>query len=171
MPIVKNEPMVQNILFMFIFIGLIIKFFLSQKTSEDGLTGPATATKWGFGIILISVSLLIFISIGQLKDTGTISIIPHFIMIGTMIWFILININHGERINKGEVGNGYNTYTNAFTFVIFIQICIIIGLLSCSNDMIKNKPVYVALSFLLSVIRIVLLSIVNIILKYYSTDG
>ena len=99
MPPVKNEPMVQNILFMFIFIGLIIKFFLSQKTSEDGLTGPATATKWGFGIILISVSLLIFISIGQLTETGLISIIPHFIMIGTIIWFILININHGERIN------------------------------------------------------------------------
>ena len=163
--VAKESQFIKSILIMIIVIGIIIKFLLSEKISEDGKTGPATATQWGYGTILISISLLTYMN---MSNDGSNIPIPNFILIGIIIWYIMLNSLYKERINKGQVGSDFGKYETGFTISIIGQIILLVVSMSNENE---NEKVYITLSYLLSVINFMFLGIQHIILKFYSTDG
>ena len=45
-------------------VGVLIKLFFGSNVTEDGSSGPANASIWGYGIISLAVLTVLFITFG-----------------------------------------------------------------------------------------------------------
>jgi hypothetical protein len=132
----------------FSIIGICIKLFFGNTQSEDGSYGRANSTIWGYGVVLIAVTTVLFVnyalyskigqntgvgrfdSNGELSLTGIFNFIksflsssaPAMIMIGMMVWVMSLNITYFTRINKGQVANEYFQLTLINSFLCIFQL-------------------------------------------------
>ena len=171
-------------IFMLAGIGLIIKMFFGQNTSSDGVTGPASAAAWGYGIVLMSLVVLLFVNFGfhdsnletksifnNLFDGATKPIIFVIILLS---WLFSMNISHFKNINEGKVANEYNRFSSASTFMLVLEMILLLQYILKQTEYDKDNRVMQKLSSgmsLLFVINLVVISIMQIILTFFSTDG
>ena len=126
-----------KILMVFALIGIIIKVFFGSIT-EDGSSGPADATIYGFGLVDISILSIIFITfalasrmanvnlgIMQFIKNLVIGAYPSIIMLVMITWLIVINATYRKEINKGTVPSEYNSFSFMSTVLILILLALL----------------------------------------------
>ena len=182
-------------IFMLAGIGLIVKMFFGQSTSSDGATGPASAAAWGYGIVLVSAVVLLFVNFGfrdtnsdfSQLSTGEIfsnlfagATKPIIFVIILLSWLFSMNISHFKNINEGKVANEYNQFSAASTFMLVLDLGLLLKYMlkelesSSSSSSEKNIMALEKLKSgmsLLFVLNLVVLTVMQIILTYFSTDG
>jgi hypothetical protein len=181
--------------------GLIFKLFVPQKTSLDGLKGPADATIYGYSITLLSsIILLIYIHWFSSRETiqeslfkSTIRLlsnsIPALAFISILVIVIIINGSFKERINKGNVVSDYSKFQIISTFLIIGQFMIFVTYVYNMSKVVNqlntdkgyesvlNKAINIftkslsAFNYLFTVINYTILGIIYSSLKFFSTDG
>jgi len=187
-----------NVLSYMTLIGIIIKLFMGSSITEDGSRGPATSAIWGYGIMAASVLGIMFImfaittkmKMSKLSDTTTGFIsalfmysLPPMLMLGILAWVISINGKFYKRINQGKVAKEYSTYDNLSTFMILLQLGVLYKYLTGEMrigdtkdasrvdalDALKSKMG--SITYLLTLGNLIIMSIMTIILTYFSSDG
>lgn len=178
------------ILFGLSIIGFIVKIIF-QKSNQNENEGPATASIWGYGIILISLICLLFIKISlAIKNKINITTFESFKIILTsstpilfiillVLWNIFLNITYKKQINTGKVSKEYNTFGNISSVLFILQLMIIFKYLknTLNNNFENNtnKGIFssslIALNYLIGIINLIIISFMQAILDYFSTDG
>lgn len=186
-----------NILTGIIFAGLAIKLFFNQSTSQDGTSGPANSAIWGYGVILIALFGILYVTfslatksemqsgISQFMKTIFNSSFPVLFLMGIIVWLFVMNISYQGRINKGQVSNDYYKFSFVSNFLIILQVLVIIqfirnklGMTQTNTDNTPMSRVFNQLSmqmasvgYAVGVINYAIVAIMQIILEYFSTDG
>jgi hypothetical protein len=189
-----------NILTGIAIAGIMMKMFLYQNTSQTGEIGPANSSIWGYGVILISLLGILYVTFSlatkREMQSGTVdfmkaiynSSFPVLFFMGLIIWLITMNVSYQSRINKGQVSNDYYKFGFISTFLIALQLLIILKFvrdkmrvtqntsLSISNNILSNMFNQLSLQmasigYALGTINYAIVAIMQIILEYFSTDG
>jgi hypothetical protein len=179
-----NKEYVINNLMAFSIVGIIIKLFFKSDITTDGTSGPANASVWGYGVVSLSVFAVMFLSFslasnmtnlnkdmfGFIKELLADSI-PSILTLLVLVWLVTLNVTYFKRINQGKVSSEYNQFSNVNTIFLVIQIVVLFmflrGQISNNND--NNKMSYAV--YILTLINVILISMMNIILRFFSTDG
>jgi hypothetical protein len=171
--------------------GLIIKFFFPQKISISGDTGPANSTIWGYGFIILSTLGLLIISIAlgtksnmqesimDFTKKFLSSSMPIILLLGILIWIVSLNISYSKRINQGKVASVFNKFSTMTSILLTIQMLILVDYLNKknSNGSVKKEEALLkasqmaSVSYLFGILSMTFVSMIQIILKYFSTDG
>ena len=172
------------LLFVIAFIGMSIMIVLTAPLSSDGLSGPASASVWGYGTIAISVLGLIFTMIGEKlklerKPTFNDSIswaiftAPAFLMLLVLIFITTMTSHYYIRINKGDVSKDYYKYSSLATFSICCQYLLLVYYILTENGTIVNDNKYplVFLNYLFTICNMLIIIMLSIIANYFITDG
>lgn len=185
-----------NNLLLFAFVGIIIKLFIGSSTTDDGSRGPASAAIWGYGVIAASVLGIIFITFAMATQMSKLSensfgfvksmllhSLPPLLMLGILTWLITINVEYFKRINQGLVAKEYSNYSNLSTFLVIIQLVVLykylVDELLIGKGGPTNKTMLIealrsrmaSVTYLLTLGNLMVVSVMTIILKYFSTDG
>ena len=96
-----------------IIVGCVIKFgtlFIQDNPNNNGI-GRATASIWGYSIIILSFLGIIILKL-QDTDYGFIKSIERienyqYILIGIIIFLIFLNAKYLKQINKGNISEKY----------------------------------------------------------------
>ena len=198
-----------TIMIFFCIIGLLVKHFFVKESTEDGNSGPALATLWGYGLVIISILITMFITFALVSKLSNIencgfldfskkllfnSLSP-FIILVLLLWVIVLNIMYFKTINKSGLSN-QNRLPQEFiiaerltSLLIFIQVIIVFkyiyDMLSHSKFSPNAPPKDCGISYpqtgftktltfisiFMGIVTAVLISIMNIILAYFITDG
>lgn len=170
--------------------GIIIKIFFQENYSKLGDVGPAATTIWGYGLTSIALFILIFMSIhmsekNPMEDNKSFlqhytllfvkNTIPIVLTLAVIIYIILLNYMYFIRINSNNVSDSYHTYSLFSSFLLIIQIFIIIRLMynnvRQSKDRDRENNILINLSYILVAINFIFVIIINILLAFFSTDG
>lgn len=171
--------------------GLMIKFFFPQKISKSGDTGPANSTIWGYGFVIVSTLGLLIISIALGTKTDMqdsimdftkkflSSSMPLFLLLSVLVWIVALNVSYSKRINQGNVASVFNKFNALTSILLTIQIIVIIDYLNKKNSKngIKKEEALLkasqmsSISYLFGILSMTFVSMMQIILKYFSTDG
>ena len=169
-------------------LGLLIRILFAGKDEY------ATATVWGYGFSVLALFGLVISSFAMSSKCQfsqgimgffktllkTASPIILTILILSLILFQ--NISFYDHINSGKVAPQYYQFSGVSGFLILVQACLVINYLM---DTLKGKQndgntggVMVALAselnsiiLILTVANIGFIGILQVILKYFSTDG
>lgn len=183
-----------TIMMIFSFIGIIIKLFFGNITTTDGSQGPASAALWGYGVVAMSVLVIMFINfalasqmmelnkyssntIGFIKAllTSSMPILLTFII---LVWLLIINTTYYKRINEGKIANEYNTFSTISTILVVFQLVILFKYLN--DEVLTKKGNLIAgvlkgqlasITYVLSILNLVFIGMMNIVLEFFSTDG
>ena len=184
----------------FSIIGICMKLFFGNTMSEDGSYGRANSTIWGYGVVLIAVTTVLFVNyalyskigrntIGSNDELGAKGIFsfiktfltssaPAMIMIGMMVWVISLNITYFKRINQGQVANEYFQLTLINSFLcIFQLIALFLYLKTYTNFELKTEEILQTQSrlsfatYFVSTVNLIVVGMMTIILEFFSTDG
>ena len=172
--LITNNSMSIFILFGLIIAGIFIKLFLGGEDSD------ASATVWGYGLTTISLFTLLFIILS--KDLNgsdyTFSLIisrglPILSLIVILIYIISINLNYFQIINQKFVPYEFNMYSIISNVLIVLEILILFQfsrlLLQGVNKNIETRIINI--TWIFSILNLILGIIMNIILKFFTTDG
>ena len=183
-----------TIMMIFSFIGIIIKLFFGNITTTDGSQGPASAALWGYGVVAMSVLVIMFINfalasqmmelnkyssntVGFIKAllTSSMPILLTFII---LVWLLIINTTYYKRINEGKIANEYNTFSTISTILVVFQLVILFKYLN--DEVLAKKGNLIAgvlkgqlasITYILSILNLVFVGMMNIVLEFFSTDG
>lgn len=169
-------------------IGIIVKLAVN-KTTQTGIDGPATASIWGYGIIIVSLIGMLFVTFSlatkekinqgsfELFKNILTSSMPVIFIIMLVLWSIFINITYKEQINKGKVSKDYNTFGYVSTALLTIQLITIIKYLkdtitgnSTSENALLSESL-IPVSYLIGTFNVIVIGFMQVILDYLSTDG
>jgi hypothetical protein len=180
-----TKEYVINNLMAFSIVGIIIKLFFTSNITKDGLSGPANASLWGYGVVSLSVFAVMFLSFSLASNMNNLNknmfgfikellsdSLPSLLTLFVLVWLVTLNVTYFKRINQGKVSSEYNQFSNVNTVFLVIQIIVLFMFLrnqisGNSNDMSKMSYVIYIMTF----INIILISMMNIILRFFSTDG
>jgi hypothetical protein len=178
----------------FAVVGIIIKLFFGNSYTDDGSSGPASSTIWGYGLIIASVLMIIFLK--SISDTNTPDlsdikmeytsilgmfgktfeylkyISPLLIMFVILAWIVVLNNRFFTSINKGLVSQEFFSYSFLSTLLVFLQLMVIYKWLFANDDAKKGEKSKLAtITYLFTVLNIMLTGMMQIVLEYFSTDG
>ena len=177
--------------------GLLIKMAFYQNTSQDGVDGPANSVIWGYGVVLIALFGIMYITFSLASksemesnvvdfiQTMIFSSFPVLFLIGIIAWIIFMNITYKTRINKGQVSKDYYMFSTISSFLIVLQIIIIlyyirnqVGDNSTNNPNSMMPAIFKqvatqmsSISYAIGSVNYLIIFVLQIILKYFSTDG
>ena len=109
--------------------------------------------------------------------------LPPLLMLSVLVWLISLNVQFFTRINEGKVLPEYSSYSNLSTIMVMIQlVCLykyLVDEFKISQGGPKNREALMvafrsrlaSLTYLLSLGNVMIIGIMTIILKYFSTDG
>jgi hypothetical protein len=164
----------------FSIIGALVKIIAGNYQ------GPATASIYGYGLITISLICIMFndFALGHkenLLNTTSISFglqmfrssLPFVVTLGVLVWLITINVTYKDQIDENDVAKEYSKYSFISTILILCQIFVILTLINAKHaskggNRLNNLG---GLIYILSFINVIIIGILTIILKYFSTDG
>lgn len=181
----------------FALIGILVKLFLGGSTSASGLSGPASASVWGYGLCAIAVLGMMIVTFGLTTKMTNVSkyntlgfvgallghSLPAILTLAVLTWLITINGAYYKRINEGKVASEFNTYSTGSTILVVSQIVALVVFMrdQLTADIARTaegKQISEALgsrlasvTYLLTVINFMFAGVQTIILKYFSTDG
>lgn len=175
--------------------GTFIKLFFSSNYSNDGSSGPATSTIWGYGLSIVSLFSLAFISLGLAKECSNSTnpmvqnikdflvsagsnFMPILLLLFILIWIVAINIIYFKRINQNKIAHEYNQYSNINSILILFQLAL---LFQYYNNFFSNESKVElhqsianyssSLMYIFILLSFVLTGMMQIVLEFYSTDG
>jgi len=179
-------------------IGMCIKIFFGNMTSVDGTYGRANSTIWGYGVVGFSILTITFISyaihnkISIIEKKGLYGIIdfiksfltssgPAMLTIIILFWIVDLNVVYYDRINKGQVAKEYYQLSAGTSFLFVFQIILLFQYIKSyisiktgtSNDedaALTQGRLSFATYFVIA-INLVIVGMMTIILKFFSTDG
>ena len=180
--LITNNRMSTLILFGLIISGIFIKLFLSGGDGSAN-NGEASSTIWGYGLTTVSLFTLMFIIISKsLNETNesTFTLIisrgfPILSLVIILIYIISINLNYFEVINQNFVPSEFNMYSIISSIMIIVQILILFQATrlllqgESANKNVLNRIINV--TWIFSILNLILGVIMNIILKFFTTDG
>jgi hypothetical protein len=136
-----------NSMLMISIVGMCIKIFFSTELTENGLSGPANAVIYGYGIVALAIITLLFISYGihdrveNIENRGKANDVkgklvnimlfiksfltssgPSILTILVLGWIISLNISYYKKINKGMVASEFYQLSSGTTFLFVFQI-------------------------------------------------
>jgi len=188
---VKSLPYDVQIFSLLCIVGILAKLILGQVTTDT-----ATATVYGYGFGVLSLLGLIMTSFAiSSKDPASRSFIGFFTVIIknalpiilTIIVVSLVlaqNILFYKQINDGRVTDEYKQFSGISSFFVVVQCVLVIKYLT--NILLGEQRKEAGLSgrimatlsseissivWILSIINIGIVGILQVILKYFSTDG
>lgn len=187
--IIKDSKLSSKIFFSFIIVGFIVKMIFSTFDSEYGTYGQASASLWGYTIILLSLISVVFLNIifSVSKPNNSINllkIIPldMIIIVFYLFWLISINTKHFKKLNMNKIPPNYYIYSFFTTIVLALQIFFFIvnfmlkndGLFNGNNGMNEANKQFINkinfINYLLIFINFTLIIIQQIILDNFSVD-
>ena len=168
-----------NIIMSFAIIGILIKIFFGNENSPNN--GKATSTVWGYGVVSISLIALMFITFSLAtkindKDKGNFF---HFIKLlltqsgpimatlAIVIWVLALNATYYKKINEQKVSTEYYQFSNINTFLLIMQLSVLF--MSLQAGPMQNTMKYTTYFF--TIINFIFIGIMNIILRFFTTDG
>ena len=179
-------------------IGMCIKIFFGNMTSVDGTYGRANSTIWGYGVVGFSILTIMFIGyaihnkISIIEKKGLYGIIdfiksfltssgPAMLTIIILFWIVDLNVVYYDRINKGQVAKEYYQLSAGTSFLFVFQIILLFQYIKSyisiktgtSNDedaALTQGRLSFATYFVIA-INLVIVGMMTIILKFFSTDG
>jgi hypothetical protein len=168
----------------FAFVGLVIKYAFGTNTTKDGTDGPASSTVYGYGIVAFSILSGIFLSFSlaskeTMEEKGNpvvvflkilikYSLQPILLFI-VLLWIVSININYYSKINKGYVAPQYFQFSSISNLLIFLQVIILFIFLNEKTP--ERRTQLTQLLYVLSSFNLIFAAMMNIVVKYFSTDG
>jgi hypothetical protein len=179
-----TKEYVINNLMAFSIVGIIIKLFFKSDITKDGLNGPANASLWGYGVVSLSVFAVMFLSFSLASNMSNLNkdmfgfikelladSLPSLLTLLVLVWLVTLNVTYFKRINQGKVSSEYNQFSNVNTIFLIIQIVVLFMFLrdQTSDSNAGNKMSYVV--YILTFVNVILISMMNIILRFFSTDG
>jgi len=168
-----------NIMLGFILVGVLIKLAITISGSSN--VGDATATIWGYGIVSLSLFALMFITFSlatKMNDQNKGSLfnfikllisnsLPIIATLSILIWIITLNSIYYNKINDNKISNEYYHYSNITLFLIIAQLSVLF--ISLQGGPSQSKMKYTTYFF--TVLNLIFVGIMNIILKFFTTDG
>ena len=178
----KNSYITNNLIG-FSLVGVIIKVFFSSDVTVDGSSGPANASIWGYGVIACTIFTAMFLSFALLSNKPTldnsivefikglvVNSLPSILTLIILVWILGMNMSYYKKINQGRVSEEYYQFSWISTLFIMIQLVSLLYLIqtqTCGGSNNSAKYVVYGATF----INLIILSFMNTILKYFSTDG
>ena len=171
-------------------MGILVKIIFGNASHEY-----ATATVWGYGFSILALFGLLIGSFGiSYKDqatSGTFGFIklifknalPVILNITIIALILAQNVSFYKQINSGRVADEYYQFSGVSSFLILVQSVLVINYLMdiLSGEQSKNADKTSILSSLasemssiiliLSVMNVGIIGVLQVILKYFSTDG
>lgn len=179
--LITNNSMTTIILYGLIFAGIFIKIFL---TNSDGSSynGAASSTIWGYGLATVSLFTLMFVVLSKDLNAGESAFqliikrgFPILALVLILIYIITLNFNYFKIINQNFVPQEFNLYSLVSTILIVFQIVILFQftnlLLQKQNKNINMESRIINITWIFSVLNLLLGIIMNIILEFFTTDG
>ena len=165
----------------------LVGFLLYMLLGSIAPSALVSIIVFGFVLISLLVSIIIPLSLNNeitssLKQVALNNISP-FITILLTIWTIVINAKYYDRINDGAVAAEFYRYSFLSLFamicqvyVSFVSMAAFVDILSQSNNNMKNASIQQkskmnAITYIITPLNIVLLTIMQVILEFFSTDG
>ena len=168
--------------------GIMIKIFFQENYSKLGNIGPATTTIWGYGLTGLALSIMIFVAISYTNRGDSDSlfgtkvnlyaslgmITPIVVTLLVIIYIIYLNIIFFTRINSNKVTPDYHTYSFMSSTLLLVQIVLISNYLlkTLKTDPSDDTTIELTkmLTYILSVVNIVIIVMIHISLVFFSTD-
>ena len=112
-------------------VGLTVILFMPSATSQDGMSGPASASMWGLGAMACGLFGLSAINMGlenvdHASFWKSLASVPQLGLVAVILWQIGISSMYYKRINQGKVPPQYNTFAQALLFLLFVQTIFVI---------------------------------------------
>ena len=180
-----NKPTIflQNFIYIIIIIGVIVGFAGNyiQSTTLDSTNGNSTSFI-GNSLSVIGLVILIpfIISFTRCNANKNKSLFYDFIVhpgpaIVTIIilsYNILINVNYKDLLVKHNVAPEYYRYSLLFSILLIIQL-IFLGkyLFEYITPQAEPSDITQYIIYLLATLNLFLLSMMQIVLNFFSTDG
>jgi hypothetical protein len=136
-----NQAYDVNNMIVFALVGVCIKLFFSGSPSSDGSTGPASATVWGYGLVVLAIFGILVINFALASQMQMQSRVlagkwdffkglmsesfPSLFTLIILVWLIVMNINYYTRINKGQVSTEFYRFSNAATLLLILQLFVL----------------------------------------------
>jgi len=188
---IKRIPYDIKIFSFFCILGLVIRMIFAKTTNDY-----AKATVYGYGFSIFALLGLLVSSFAlSYKDQFAQGIvgffkvvfknaIPVILIISIVALVIFQNVSFYEQINSGKVADEYYQFSGVSSFLILVQTVLVINYLmdilagtkkSSNNDkagiMTAMAGELNSIILILSVANISIIGILQVILKYFSTDG
>ena len=186
---IKRIPYDLKIFSFLCILGILFRIIFSRTSNEY-----ATSTVYGYGFsILALLGLMVSSFATSYKDQMSQGIMGFFkvllknaipvILITSIISLVLFqNISFYDQINKGHVADEYYQFSGVSSFLILVQVCLVINylmdILSSEQNKGNKSGIMAALAselnsiiLILSVMNIGIIGVLQVILKYFSTDG
>jgi len=181
-------------------VGILIKLFFGSQT-EDGSSGPASASIWGYGVVVLAIIsiLVIFISLASkitsienydvftFLKTLVKYTLPSLLTLIVLIWLITVNVIYFKRINQGRVANEYYSYSTITTLIVIFQIIALFKYLtdnlstinsqisrdvaSGNNSFNISNDKMAYVTYFLTFLNFLFIGIMTIVLEFFSTYG
>ena len=176
-------------------VGVVIKMILGHNFTNDGSSGPASSTIWGYGLSTVALFSLAFISLALAKRGNEDSIIdpnkqgvldflatfssnflPSLLFLIVFIWIISLNIIYFKRINQDKVASEFFQYSTLSSFLILFQLGLLFQHYKKLFANTNQKTHWIAdntmsLNYILTLLNLILTGMMQIVLEFYSTDG
>lgn len=187
---VKRIPYDIQIFSFLCILGIIFRMIFARSTKDY-----ATATIWGYGFSLLALMGLIISSfaisnknqysqgiIGFFK-TMVANSLPIIFTLVIISLIVLQNISFYNQINSGKVADEYYSFSGVSAFLILVQVALVINFLldklkQYTSDKGNKGDIMAALAselnsiiLILSVTNVAFIGMLQVILKYFSTDG
>ena len=168
-------------------VGLLISIFLGNKNTHDENNGKANAIIYGYSMIIFSIIGLILIQFAInnnttknifefLKNIMTNSL-PSIFLVVLLLWIVNLNVSFYKKINLGHVAEEYKLFFISSAILTFFQMGLVFqSMVQSLNIITLNKNHFInkffnTFSIILLILNGIFVSMMQIILKYYSTDG
>lgn len=182
-------------------VGLIIQIFFGVSTSADGSTGPANAAAWGYGVVALALTCLLFVTFALTSKIqarlGTDSLkfasaildqsVPVLMLLIVVGWIIGLNIAYWNRINTGNVAAEYTQFSKLTSVMVGLEVLLVLKWLGDEISVAakldkkgKSTSTEIAslqsnqmryISYVMTALNFVFTIMMTIVLRYFSTDG
>ena len=163
----------------FIFVGTILAIVSMFIRGNSGSIVTITAYSCMAAGLLLVLGILFSSLSGRVKTATDLlqaiqlNIGPFLIMAITIVYLLLINIVHRERIADEKVSNSY--YLFSIFSVILIAIQMSLALNAMSKQQFKDSGTLPLMTsnfiYLIGAINVIMSLTIGTILKYFVTDG
>jgi hypothetical protein len=160
----------------------IVAFIIGFFTSSATYVGAYLA---GYVLLIFGVMMILYILFSRVLKTTTngsslqilssilITSGPFILMLGVISFVLYLLIQYKNNIIKGEISPSYNSFSNIFVMLLFLQLYLIMNNINTEKFQTTGKlsKVISSMIYLLGVLTGITSIILYTILKYYSTDG
>lgn len=199
MPIETNSslPFDVTTMLMLAIAGVLAKLFLSGGTTEDGSSGPASITVWGYGLTsmaFIGLLLVVFalssqVALKQSSLQGIKTMVQSsFPVVATLVvlgWIIVINMSYMKRINMGKVAPEFSQFSFFSSVLIILQLLVVIKYIldTLNIDLMPNAHPTVkamekvlaseltSITMVLTLLNLIFAGMMQVVVEFFSTDG